>query len=256
MLTSATIDGLKALRLHAMAAALADQNEQAGYAGLGFDERLGLLVDRELTDRASRRIQRSLKAARLRTPAAVEDIDFRHPRGLDRARILDLAQAHWAAPPPRHRDHRADRRREDLPGLRPRPRRDPQRPHRALPARPADARRPGHRPRRRAAGPPDGRLGPHRPSSSSTTCCSAPSPPTRAPTCSRSSKTGPGCAPPSSPASCRSAMWHEAIGDPTIADAALDRILDNAERIELSGESMRRAPAAASPGRGQPQDRS
>ena len=52
------------------------------------------------------------------------------------------------------------------------------------------------------------------------------------------------------------AMWHQAIADPTIADAALDRILDNAERIELSGESMRRAPAAASPGRGQPQDRS
>ena len=51
------------------------------------------------------------------------------------------------------------------------------------------------------------------------------------------------------------AMWHQAIADPTIADAALDRILDNAERIELSGESMRRAPAAA-PGRGQPQDRS
>ena len=47
------------------------------------------------------------------------------------------------------------------------------------------------------------------------------------------------------------AMWHQAIADPTIADAALDRILDNAERIELSGESMRRAPAA-SPGRGQP----
>ena len=50
------------------------------------------------------------------------------------------------------------------------------------------------------------------------------------------------------------AMWHQAIADPTIADAALDRILDNAERIELSGESMRRAPAG--PGRGQPQDRS
>ena len=51
------------------------------------------------------------------------------------------------------------------------------------------------------------------------------------------------------------AMWHQAIADPTIADAALDRILDNAERIELSGESMRRAPAAG-PGRGQRQDRS
>ena len=74
MLDSATIDGLKALRLHAMAAALADQQAQAGYAGLSFDERLGLLVDRELTDRASRRIERSLKTARLRAPATIEDI--------------------------------------------------------------------------------------------------------------------------------------------------------------------------------------
>ena len=37
-----------------------------------------------------------LKAARLRVPAAVEDIDFRHPRGLDRGQILDLAEARWA----------------------------------------------------------------------------------------------------------------------------------------------------------------
>jgi len=54
-------------------------------------------VDRELTARASRRMDRCLKAARLRSPAAVEDIDFRHPRGLDRAQILELAQAHWAS---------------------------------------------------------------------------------------------------------------------------------------------------------------
>ena len=52
------------------------------------------------------------------------------------------------------------------------------------------------------------------------------------------------------------AMWHQAIADPTIADAALDRLLGSAERIELSGESMRRTPAAASPARGQPQDQS
>src|SRR5579859_6179929 len=96
MLTSATIEGLRSLRLDAMAAALADQREQAGYAGLGFEERLGLLVDRELTARANRRLERHLKTARLRVPAAVEDIDFRHPRGLDRAQILDLAQARWA----------------------------------------------------------------------------------------------------------------------------------------------------------------
>ena len=53
MLDSATIDGLKALRLDAMAAALAEQREQASYTGLGFNERLGLLVDRELTARAA-----------------------------------------------------------------------------------------------------------------------------------------------------------------------------------------------------------
>lgn len=99
MLDNPTIDGLKTLRLHAMAAGLAEQHEQAGYAGLSFDERLGLLVDRELTDRASRRVTRSLKTARLRIPAAVEDIDFRRPRGLDRGQLLALAAAHWAAQP-------------------------------------------------------------------------------------------------------------------------------------------------------------
>jgi DNA replication protein DnaC len=41
------------------------------------------------------------------------------------------------------------------------------------------------------------------------------------------------------------ALWHEAVGDPTIADAALDRLLDNADRITLTGESMRRAEPAA-----------
>ena len=97
MLDSAAIDGLKALRPDAMAAAPAGQREQASCTGLGFGERLGLLVDRELTARASRRMDRCLKAARLRSPAAVEDIDFRHPRGLDRAQILSLAQAHWAS---------------------------------------------------------------------------------------------------------------------------------------------------------------
>ncbi len=159
MLANTTIEGLKTLRLDAMAAALAEQHEQAAYAGLGFDERLGLLVDRELTERGNRRIERCLKTARLRTTATIEDIDFRHPRGLDRAQILTLAQAHWAAA--RHAvvitgptgagktylacalAHAAIRK-----------------PHRALPAGTADVRRPGHRPRRRQDVPPDGLLGP------------------------------------------------------------------------------------------------
>src|SRR5258708_392649 len=68
MLLNTTIEGLRTLRLDAMAAALAEQHEQAAYAGLGFDERLGLLVDRELTERSSRRLERCLKTAPLRTP--------------------------------------------------------------------------------------------------------------------------------------------------------------------------------------------
>jgi DNA replication protein DnaC len=58
---------------------------------------LGLLVDKEADARDSRRLAAWLKAAKLRQPAAVEDIDFRSPRGLDRAVIVDLAEARWVA---------------------------------------------------------------------------------------------------------------------------------------------------------------
>ena len=119
MLLNTTIEGLKTLRLDAMAAALAEQHEQAAYSGLGFDERLGLLADRELTERSSRRLERCLKTARLRATIVTSQLPVSH--------------------------------------------------------------------------------------------------------------------------------WHEAIGDPTIADAALDRLLENAHRIELAGESMRQAAPAPSP---------
>jgi len=67
------------------------------HRALGFEERLGLLVDLELQERENRRLQRSLKAAKLRTNAVVEDIDFRRPRGLDRGQILNLAESLWVA---------------------------------------------------------------------------------------------------------------------------------------------------------------
>jgi hypothetical protein len=51
---------------------------------LRFEERLGLLVDRELLDRDNRRLKTRLRAARLRQTATLEDVDYRHPRGLDR----------------------------------------------------------------------------------------------------------------------------------------------------------------------------
>jgi len=54
-----------------------------------------MLVDRELTERANRRLDRALKAAKLRFPATVEGIDFRRHRGLERAQVLSLAESHW-----------------------------------------------------------------------------------------------------------------------------------------------------------------
>ena len=96
MLPNPTIAKLEALGLGAMAAALADQLATPGpWAELSFEDRLGLLVDREADARDSRRLATRLKAAKLRYPAAVEDIDFRAPRGLERAGVLSLAQAGW-----------------------------------------------------------------------------------------------------------------------------------------------------------------
>ncbi|HUD17439.1 MAG TPA: ATP-binding protein, partial [Acidimicrobiales bacterium] len=95
MIDTKTIEGLYALKLPAMAAALADQRDQAAYGALSFEQRLGLLVDKELTEREDRRVGRYLRAAKLRTTAVVEDIDFRGQRGLDKAVVLGLAEAGW-----------------------------------------------------------------------------------------------------------------------------------------------------------------
>lgn len=95
MLIAPTLDQLRALGLTGMARALTDQLENAEYHALTFEERLGMLVDQETQDRANRRLERNLKAAKLRMAACVEDIDFRQPRGLDRAMVLGLASSHW-----------------------------------------------------------------------------------------------------------------------------------------------------------------
>jgi DNA replication protein DnaC len=97
MLNNQTIDKLDAMGLNAMATALREQMEQSQYHELSFEERLGLLVDRETTWRENRRLATRLKAAKMRHQATVEDIDFRAPRGLDRGLVLSLAQAEWVA---------------------------------------------------------------------------------------------------------------------------------------------------------------
>jgi DNA replication protein DnaC len=95
MLTHPTLDKLQALKLTGMTAALSDQLQMPDIEELSFDERLGLLVDRELTARDNRRLTSRLRRARLKHQAALEDIDYRHPRGLDKSLIQALAACRW-----------------------------------------------------------------------------------------------------------------------------------------------------------------
>ncbi len=80
-----------------MLKALQEQMEMPDCADLSFEERLGLLVDRELTERENRRLATRLKKAKFRQAASVEDIDYRHPRGLDKAVMLALSSCRWIA---------------------------------------------------------------------------------------------------------------------------------------------------------------
>jgi len=95
MLNHPTRDKLMDMRLHGMALAFDEQRQNALCDTLTFEERLGLLVDRELTARNDRQLTLRLKLAKLRQSAVAEDIDFRQPRGLDRSLIQTLLQGEW-----------------------------------------------------------------------------------------------------------------------------------------------------------------
>lgn len=95
MLPNPTLDKLQTLRLHGMIKALNEQQATPDINDLSFDERLGLMVDRELTERENTRLTTRLKAARLRHNACLEDIDYRSPRGLDKSLILQLGSGQW-----------------------------------------------------------------------------------------------------------------------------------------------------------------
>jgi DNA replication protein DnaC len=97
MLTHPTLEKLHALRLTGMIKGLEEQLQMTGLEELGFAERLGLLVDREMTERESRRLKDRLAKARLRQAAAVEDVDLRTPRGLDRSLFVALCSCQWVS---------------------------------------------------------------------------------------------------------------------------------------------------------------
>jgi len=95
MLVHPTLDKIEQLRLFGMAKALREQQQNQKASALNFEERLGLLVDREMTERENRRLVTRLRAAKLRISAAIEDIDYRQPRGLDKSLVLSLASNQW-----------------------------------------------------------------------------------------------------------------------------------------------------------------
>lgn len=95
MLNHPTVEKLIALRLPAMARGLVEQMNNPDFEALSFEERLGLLVDRQLTERDNQRMVGRLAKAKLRQQACIEDIDFRAVRGLDRAVVARLADGAW-----------------------------------------------------------------------------------------------------------------------------------------------------------------
>ena len=96
MLNEHTLDQLRGLRLDGMVHAIADQATSSAAAEMAFDERLAMLVQREVDWRDGKRLTRLLKAARLKVSSAcLEDIDWRGSRGLDRNLITALAGGDW-----------------------------------------------------------------------------------------------------------------------------------------------------------------
>ena len=95
MLTHPILENLRALRLSTMAKTLEEQMNMPDAGTLTFEERLGLMVDRELTERGNRRLKTRLRKARLRVQACMEDIDYGSSRKLDRSVMKSLASCNW-----------------------------------------------------------------------------------------------------------------------------------------------------------------
>lgn len=95
MLQNPTLDKLTTLKLTGMFKALQEQDETDDIDSLGFNERLGLMIDREMVERENRRLSLRLKKAKLRERASFEDIDYRHRKGLDKSMMLSLSSCKW-----------------------------------------------------------------------------------------------------------------------------------------------------------------
>jgi DNA replication protein DnaC len=95
MLAQPMLEKLSDLRLEGMLMGYKEQMENKNCKSLSFEERLGLLVDREMTIRENKKLKSRLRAAKLRLNACVEDLDFKQPRGLDKSQVMALASCRW-----------------------------------------------------------------------------------------------------------------------------------------------------------------
>lgn len=95
MVREQTFEKLYKLKLHGMAQALEQQIQQPEAAALGFEERLAMLVDAQWLWRENRAIATRLRRAHLKHSASMEDINYRHPRQLERAQMKNLATCDW-----------------------------------------------------------------------------------------------------------------------------------------------------------------
>lgn len=97
MLNYLTTSKLAAMKLHGMIAAYQEQLQQPRMAELSFTERLGLLVDRQWLWREDRALATRLRHAKFKLPADIEDIDYRTARGLQRSQLDHLADSQWVS---------------------------------------------------------------------------------------------------------------------------------------------------------------
>jgi DNA replication protein DnaC len=97
MLIEQTLEQLTALQLHGMVGALRQWQAHPPAQPLTPTDLVGLLADAEWISRENRKLTARLKAAKLKLPACVEDIDYRHPRGLTKTLLVDLGSSRWVA---------------------------------------------------------------------------------------------------------------------------------------------------------------